>query len=420
LDSRGNPTVEADLALSDGSVGRALVPSGASTGSREAVELRDADPKRFRGLGVVRAVENIRGQIAGSLEGRRLLEQRELDNTLKRLDGTDDKSRLGANAVLAVSLAYAHATAASKKLPLYRHLSLGDEPLLPVPMFNIINGGKHAPGGADVQEFMVVPAGFESFREALRAGAEVYTALGKLLAKQGYRTTVGDEGGFALVLKSNEGAIELVVDAIADAGYKPGEQCFVALDVAASELRTKDGKYLLASEKKSLDSSEMVALYQGWVARYPIVSIEDGLGEDDWKAWEAMTARLGGSAQIVGDDLLVTSPNLITEAVRRRAANAVLIKLNQVGTVSETLDAMRSAKGAGWGVVVSHRSGETEDTSIADLAVGTAAGQIKAGAPARGERTAKYNRLLRIEEELGQKARFAGRGLYERFLQNRR
>jgi enolase len=418
LDSRGNPTVEADVALSDGSVGRATVPSGASTGSREAVELRDGDPKRFRGLGVQRAVENIKGVIAGNLEGRRLLEQRELDNALKRLDGTDNKSKLGANAILAVSLAYAHAAAASKKLPLYRHLSLGGEPVLPVPMFNIINGGKHAPGGADVQEFMVVPAGFEGFREALRAGAEVYAALGKLLVKQGHRTLVGDEGGFAPVLKSNEAAAELVVDAITDAGYKPGEQCFVALDVAASALRAKEGKYLFTSEKRGLDSSELVTLYQGWMARYPIVSIEDGLGEDDWKGWEAMTARLSGSLQIVGDDLLVTDAKLITKAVQQKAANAALIKLNQIGTVSETLDAIRTAKGAGWGAIVSHRSGETEDTSIADLAVGTAAGQLKAGAPARGERTAKYNRLLRIEEELGPKARFAGLEVYEGFLRN--
>ena len=420
FDSRGNPTVEADVVLSDGSLGRASVPSGASTGSREAVELRDRDPSRFHGMGVTKAIENIRLEIAPTLQGRELMEQEGVDELLVQLDGTPNKARLGANAVLAVSLAYAHAAAASKQISLYRYFGRQEEATLPVPMFNIINGGKHAEGGADIQEFMVVPAGFDSFYEARRAGAEVYSALRMQVHKDGYPTTTGDEGGFAPALKSNEEAIGLVVDAIKAAGYVAGEQCFVALDVAASELRGKDGKYLLASEKRSLDSSEMVTLYGEWIARYPIVSIEDGLGEDDWKGWEAMTARLGVSVQLVGDDLLVTNPKLIAEAVRRRAANAALIKLNQIGTVTETLDAIRTAKAAGWGTVVSHRSGETEDVSIADLAVGTAAGQIKAGAPARGERTAKYNRLQRIEEELGPNARFAGRSVYGRFIRNRR
>ncbi|MBM3949047.1 MAG: phosphopyruvate hydratase [SAR202 cluster bacterium] len=420
LDSRGNPTVEADVVLSDGSLGRAIVPSGASTGSREAVELRDGDPKRFRGLGVLRAVENVRGPIAGSLEGRRLLEQRELDSVLKRLDGTDNKSKLGANAILGVSLAYAHATAASKKVPLYRHLSVGGEPALPVPMFNIINGGKHALDSTDIQEFMVIPAGFDRFSEALRAGAEVYGALRRLLRHSGHRTTVGDEGGFSPTLQSNQRAVELVVEAIEAAGYKAGTECFVGLDVAASEVWTPNLRYNLASENKSLTGAEMMALYETWAHEFHVISIEDGMPETDWKSWQDLTAKMGGKTQLVGDDLLVTDPKLITQAIQQKAANAALIKLNQIGTVTETLEAIRTAKDASWGVVVSHRSGETEDTSIADLAVGTAAGQVKAGAPARGERTAKYNRLLRIEEELGPKAQFAGRNVYERFLRNRR
>ncbi|MDA1188946.1 MAG: phosphopyruvate hydratase [Chloroflexi bacterium] len=414
LDSRGNPTVEAEVRLSDGSVGSAIVPSGASTGSREAVELRDGDAKRYGGKGVLKAVENVQKVIAPVLEGRDLPEQSELDRRLVELDGTENKSRLGANATLAVSLAYAHAVAASRKVELYRYFNDGSKLVLPVPMLNILNGGKHAPGGVDVQEFMVMPAGFDSFREALRAGAEVYTTLGKLLSQAGHRTLIGDEGGFAPLLKSNEEAIGLIVRAVEKAGYRPGEQCFIALDAAATEFREKDGRYSFASEGRMLDSSELVALYESWVKRYPIVSIEDGLGEDDWDGWVEMTRVLGSSVQLVGDDLLVTNASLVQRAIDRKAANAVLLKVNQIGTVTETLQAVRLAKSAGWGTVVSHRSGETEDTTIADLAVGTGAGQIKSGAPARGERTAKYNRLLRIEEQLGSEAGVAGRGVLSR------
>lgn len=408
LDSRGNPTVEAEVHLSDGCVGSAMVPSGASRGSREAFELRDGDLNRYHGNGVLKAVGNVNNVIAQTLVGSDVMEQEQLDAILVEMDGTPDKSRLGANATLSVSLAYAQSVSQSQKIQPYQYFCLGEEVLMPVPMLNILNGGKHAPGGVDVQEFMVVPAGFSSFSDALRAGVEVYAMLRRLLTQAGHRTLVGDEGGFAPLLKSNEEAIGLIVNAIEEAGYIPGQHCFIALDVAASEIRERDGLYSLVSERMKLDSRGLTDVYKNWVDRYPIISIEDGLGEDDWDGWEAMTRDLGDLIQVVGDDIFVTDAKIVQEAVRRKTANAVLLKVNQIGTLSETLATMRVARDAGWRTVMSHRSGETEDTMIADLVVGTAAGQIKAGGPARGERTAKYNRLLRIEEELGNKARFIG------------
>ena len=413
LDSRGNPTVEAQVFLSDGSVGHAIVPSGASTGAHEAVELRDNDKKRYGGKGVLKAVENVRNVIGPAVKGMKASDQEALDRKLLALDGTPNKGKLGANAILAVSMAAAHAAAASRKLPLYRYLGQEGQYRLPVPMLNILNGGKHAQDSTDFQEFMVVPAGFPTFREALRAGAEVYQSLKKILQKQGHSANVGDEGGFAPSLKSNKDAVEVILKAIESAGYKPGEQCFIALDPAVSEIY-QDGKYVLAREGRSLTSQEMVEFWTDWVGKYPIVSIEDGMAEDDWDGWQTLVGRLGSRIQLVGDDLLTTNPERIRRAVDLKAANALLVKVNQIGTLTETLEAITTANKAGWSNVMSHRSGETEDTTIADLAVGWNTGQIKTGAPCRTDRVAKYNRLLRIEEELGDKGKYAGKEVYSR------
>ena len=407
LDSRGNPTVEVDVALSDGAIGSALVPSGASTGANEALELRDGDAARYNGKGVVNALANIHGRIRPAVVGQSALDQEALDGLMIELDGTPNKSSLGANAILGVSMAAARAAAQSAGKPLYAHLGGGGALTLPVPMLNIINGGAHAAGSTDFQEFMVVPAGFDTFKDALRAGVEIYHALAGILGERGFSTSVGDEGGFAPALNDNQDAVALVIEAIERAKYIPGEQCFIALDVAASEL-----------SKDEYPSDRLIGIYEDWVGRYPIVSIEDGIAEDEWGDWQALSNVIGGSVQLVGDDLFTTNTALIKKGIDMSAGNAVLIKLNQIGTVTETLNAVKMTQDAGWGVVISHRSGETEDTTIADLAVGTNAGQIKSGAPARGERTAKYNRLLRIEEELGDRARFAGRQVYERFLKN--
>jgi len=408
LDSRGNPTLEVEVTLIDGSIGRAAVPSGASTGSHEALELRDGDAARYGGKGVLSAVEHVNGEIAGAVLGLSALDQAVLDQALIELDGTKDKSRLGANAILGVSLAVARAAADSLALPLYRYLGGPAARLLPVPMFNILNGGKHAADSTDFQEFMVMPVGASTFAEALRMGAEVYHALGKVLQKRGLSTNVGDEGGFAPSLPSNEAAIEVVLAAVEAGGYRPGEQVALALDPAASEFY-RDGKYVLARENRELSAEEMAAFWEAWCDKYPIVSIEDGMAEDDWSGWWQLTARLGRRIQIVGDDLFVTNVERLAKGVREGAANSILIKLNQIGTLTETLAAIEMAQRAGWTAVVSHRSGETDDTTIADLAVAAGTGQIKSGAPARGERVVKYNRLLGIEEELGSAARYAGR-----------
>ncbi len=416
LDSRANPTVEVDIVLSDGATSRSLVPSGASTGSAEALELRDGDPQRFSNRGVLKAVDNVGAEIAEAIVGADASDQAAIDKTLIELDGTPDKSRLGANAVLGVSLAVARAAAQSAGQPLYAYLARGNPVTLPVPMLNVINGGRHAANSADFQEFMVVPAGFDSFSRALRAGVEVYHALRGILSDRGLSTLIGDEGGFAPTLATNEAPVEVLIEAIEAAGYIPGEHVFLAMDVAASEFATKDGGYNLARENKMLTTDGLIDRYEEWLDKYPaIVSIEDGLTEVDWTGWVKMTDRIGSRVQLVGDDLLVTNPEIIRRGVEARAGNAALIKLNQIGTLTETLEAIRIAHDAGWGMVISHRSGETEDTSIADLAVGVAAGQIKAGAPARAERTAKYNQLLRIEEELGDDAVYAGASVYSRF-----
>jgi enolase len=407
LDSRGNPTIEAFVSLADGAVGKAAVPSGASTGAHEAVELRDGDPRRYGGKGVLKAVQNVNGPIAQLLEGANVFEQRTIDRALCELDGTPNKSKLGANAILGVSLAVARAAAASVGLPHYRYLRGPSVYRLPVPMFNILNGGKHAPDSTDFQEFMVMPVGAETFSEGLRMGVEIYQALKNLLHGRGYAVSVGDEGGFAPSLPGNEAAVELIVEAIEAAGYQPGEDAVVALDPASSELFT-NGKYALAKEKRVLTSEEMVAHWASWVEKYPIRSIEDGLAEDDWDGWAALVQRIGGKCQLVGDDLLVTNPERIHRGIEAGAANSVLVKLNQIGTLSETLEAVDMAHRAGWTAVISHRSGETEDSFIADLAVATGAGQIKTGAPARSERTVKYNRLLAIEAELEDDAVYAG------------
>jgi enolase len=411
LDSRGNPTVEVELTASDGSVGRAAVPSGASTGSREALELRDGDPRRYRGKGVRRAVEHVNGEIARTVTGMplgSLDEQAALDGALIALDGTDTKARLGANAVLGVSLAAAHAAARAAGAPLYRFLGGEGACLLPAPMMNVLNGGAHADNNVDLQEFMIYPLGAQSFSEALRAGVEVFHALAGVLHGKGYSTAVGDEGGFAPNLASNREAIELVLAAIEKAGYRPGEDVAVALDPAASEFE-KGGRYELAAEGASKTSEEMVEFWADWASRYPIVSIEDGLAEGDWAGWRKLTERLGGRLQLVGDDLFVTNPAILNKGIAERVANAILIKVNQIGTLSETLEAIRVAREAGYSAVISHRSGETEDTTIADLAVATGAGQIKTGSASRTDRICKYNQLLRIETELGPRARYAGR-----------
>ena len=412
LDSRGSPTVEVTVSLEDGAVGTAAVPSGASTGAHEAAELRDGDAERYGGKGVLKAVGNVNNRIALALTGLSPFDQEALDHRLLDLDGTPNKAGLGANALLGVSLALAHAAASSRGIPLYRYLaSDGRPPTLPVPMFNILNGGQHAHNSTDIQEFMVVPAGVATFREALRCGSEVYQALKRLLQQRGLSTNVGDEGGFAPSLLSNRDALQAVADAIEAAGYRPGVDCFLALDAAASEFY-RDGLYVLEREDARLSSVEMVKQLASWADGYPILSIEDGLAEDDWEGWSTLTSRLGSRVQIVGDDVYTTSPERIQRGIDARSSNAVLVKLNQIGTLTETLSAVGMTQKAGWGVVISHRSGETEDTSIADLAVATAAGQIKSGAPARSERVAKYNRLLRIEEELGEEARYAGRAAF--------
>jgi enolase len=400
LDSRGNPTLEVDVHLSDGALGRAAVPSGASTGSREAIELRDGDPSRYGGKGVHRAAANVNEAIAPQLGGADATDQVGVDRHLRTLDGTENKARLGANAILGVSLAVARAAAASAGVPLFRHLAPRAAPLLPVPMFNVLNGGVHADNNVDLQEFMIAPIGAPSFAEALRMGAETYHALKATLKEKGYGTAVGDEGGFAPNLKANVEAVELVLRAIERAGLSPGVDIVLALDPAASEF-FEDGAYVFGkSDQSRRSASEMVQFYEDWVRQFPIWSIEDGLAENDWDGWRLLSERLGGRIQLVGDDIFVTNPAILRRAIADGIGNAALIKLNQIGTVSETLEAIAIASEASYGVVVSHRSGETADDFIADLAVATAAGQLKSGAPARGERVAKYNQLLRIEEEL--------------------
>jgi len=419
LDSRGNPTVEVDVLLRDGTLGRAAVPSGASTGANEAVELRDGEKARFGGKGVRRAVEAVNGEIAAALVGADATDQAGIDRTLIELDGTPNKDRLGANAILGASLASAHAAAAAAGQPLYRYLGGEDAAILPVPCFNILNGGKHAVDSTDFQEFMVAPVGMATFAEALRAGAEVFAALRTILHDGGHATGQGDEGGFAPSLPSNEAAVEVILQAIERAGYRPGADVALALDPATSSILVEGtgddgipGRYRLATESRTLETDELIDLWAGWIDRYPIVSLEDGLGEADWPGWRALTARLGDRVQLVGDDLFVTNPTFIRRGIEEHAANAVLIKLNQIGTLTETIGAIDMARGAGWGAMISHRSGETEDTTIADLAVAMGTGQLKSGAPSRSERVAKYNRLLRIEEELGGAARYAGRSAF--------
>jgi len=407
LDSRGNPTLEVEVELFDGTIGRAAVPSGASTGKYEAVELRDGDNSRFNGRGVLRAVANVNKYITPVIIGMPATDQKALDHTLIELDGTANKSRLGANAILGVSLAVAQAAANLLGMPLYRYLGGMATYTLPVPMMNILNGGKHAANSTDFQEFMVVPAGASSFRHALQMGTEVYHCLKEILKDKGLDTNVGDEGGFAPSSFSNKQAIEAVVAAIEKAGYKPGKDCFIALDPAASEFY-QDGQYVLNREGTSLSSREMVDYYVKWASSYHIISIEDGMAEDDWDGWQLLTEKLGSKIQLVGDDLYVTAVDRLSKGISLKASNSILIKPNQVGTLTETIAAVKMAQQAGWTAVVSPRSGETEDTTIADLAVGLNTGQIKTGAPCRSERTAKYNRLLRIEEELGENASFAG------------
>jgi enolase len=408
LDSRGNPTIEVEVELSDGTKGQAAVPSGASTGKYEALELRDGDASRFKGKGVLKAVNNVNQKIAPAIVGMAADDQAAIDRKLIELDGTPNKSRLGANAILGVSLAVAHAAANQAHIPLYHYLGKAKTYTLPVPLMNILNGGKHAANSTDFQEFMVVPAGTTSFRHALQMGAEIYQSLKKVLQDKGLNTNVGDEGGFAPSLPSNKHAVEAVLSAIEKAGYQPGQDCFIALDPAASEFY-QDSRYVLAKEKVSLTSAEMVEYYVKWVAAYPIISIEDGLAEDDWAGWQLLTQKLGDKVQLVGDDLYTTNVSRLTRGINLKASNSILIKPNQIGTLTETITAIKMAQQAGWTAVVSHRSGETEDTTIADLAVGLNTGQIKSGAPCRSERTAKYNRLLRIEDELGEKAKFAGK-----------
>jgi enolase len=407
LDSRGNPTIEVDVRLDTGEIGRAAVPSGASKGSHEAVELRDDDPARYGGKGVLQAVANVRGEIASTIRGRDPFDQRGLDELVIRLDGTGDKSRLGANAMLGVSLANARAAAKARKQSLYVYLGGQDQPLLPVPLMNILNGGRHAQNGLDFQEFMVVPAGAPSFSEALRWGAEVFHALKALLQARGMASSQGDEGGFAPNLDDNEQALRLIVEAIERTGRQAGTDVFVALDPAASEFRSA-GTYHLAREGRSLTSQQLTDLWVDWCERYPVILLEDGLAEDDWDGWVDLTRRLGSRIDLVGDDIFVTNKGILGRGIELKVANSILIKVNQIGTLTETLDTMTAARRAGYGTVISHRSGETEDTFIADLAVATAAGLIKTGAPSRSERVAKYNRLLRIEEQLGNQARYAG------------
>ena len=408
LDSRGNPTVEVDVYLEDGAFGRAAVPSGASTGAHEALELRDDDPDYYLGKGVERAIENIHERIAPALEGMDALEQRAIDETMIALDDTENKSELGANAMLGVSMAVAAAAADSCGLPLYRYLGGVNAHALPVPLMNVLNGGKHAEGGADFQEFMIVPLGADTFSDALRWGVEMYHHLKRVVHEEGYSIGIGDEGGFAPQVTSVRGALDLLMRAIERAGYRPSEQIALALDVAATELY-RNGVYVLHAEERTLTSEQMVRLYEELARDYPIVSIEDGLAEDDWDGWQMLTQAIGARVQLVGDDLFVTNPDRLLRGIRQGCANSILIKLNQIGTLTETLDTILLAHRNGFSTIISHRSGETEDTFIADLAVATNAGQIKTGAPARGERTAKYNRLLRIEEELEESAAYVGK-----------
>jgi enolase len=408
LDSRGNPTVEVEVGLASGAFGRAAVPSGASTGELEAVELRDGDPKRYLGKGVSKAVEHVNGEIAQALMGRDPIDQIEIDRTLIELDGTKNKSRLGANAILGASLAVAKAAAAECGLPLYSYIGGTNAKELPVPMMNVLNGGAHADNNVDIQEFMIFPVRAASFAEALRMGAEIFHSLKSVLKKHGYNTAVGDEGGFAPDLKSNEEALDVLLQGIEGAGYRPGEDIYLALDVAASELY-KDGVYRLEAEKKPERSSDdMIGWYGKLIGKYPIISIEDGLAENDWAGWAKLTAELGKKVQLVGDDIFVTNTEILARGIRENVANSILIKLNQIGTLTETLDAIEMAKRAGYTAVISHRSGETEDTTLADVAVACNTGQIKTGSLSRTDRTAKYNQLLRIESELGENARYGG------------
>jgi len=412
LDSRGQPTVEVDVTLNNGAMGRAIVPSGASTGEHEAVELRDGDG-RFLGKGVKRAVEHVNKIFAARLRGKNPKQQAEIDRLLIRLDGTADKGRLGANAILGVSLAVAKAQAAAEKLPLYRYLGGSQAKTLPVPLLNVLNGGAHADNNVDFQEFMLAPVGLKSFAEALRAAAEIFQTLKKVLQKRGYSTAVGDEGGFAPRLKASEEAVELLLEAIAQAGYRPKEDVALALDIAASEFYI-DGRYVFKkSDGAKRGHEEMIRLYEDWVRQYPIISIEDALSENDWGGWQKLTEALGRKIQLVGDNIFVTNKAIFERGIALGVANSILIKVNQIGSLTETLETMKLAKQAGYTTVISHRSGETEDTTIADLAVATNAGQIKTGAPCRGERTAKYNQLLRIEEELGKRAVYAGRKAFK-------
>ncbi len=411
LDSRGNPTIEAEVHTAAGAVGSSMAPSGASTGSNEALELRDKDDARYAGKGVLTAIRHIHEQIAPALSGREVSEQAEIDQTMIDMDGTEHKENLGANAILAVSLAAAHAAANENKLPLYAYLG-GDGPFkMPVPMMNIINGGAHADNQVDLQEFMILPVGAGSIREAVRYGAEVFHCLKAVLSERGLATTVGDEGGFAPRLASNEAALELIIEAINRAGYQPGADIMLGLDAASSEFY-QDGVYTLASENKRLDSAGLLDYFIPWFDKYPIITLEDGMAEDDWQGWKLLTDELGGEAQLVGDDLFVTNTSILRRGIEKGVANSILIKVNQIGSLTETLAAINMARKAGYTVVISHRSGETEDTTIADLAVATAAGQIKTGALSRSDRVAKYNRLMKIEDELGDQASYAGRDAF--------
>ena len=411
LDSRGNPTVEAEVILESGILGRAAVPSGASVGTKEAVELRDNDSQRYFGKGVLKAVENINSEISEALMGQDAIEQSFIDQTLIDLDGTDNKARLGANAILAVSLAVAKAAAEDSGIPLYRYLGGSGPMSMPVPMMNVINGGVHANNNIDFQEFMIVPLGAQNFREALRYGTEIFHTLKKMLHEKNMTTTVGDEGGYAPNLKNNEAALQLIVEAIEQAGFIPGADVAIALDFASSEL-FKDGKYHLASDNLSLSSDQLVDYISAWVEKYPIISIEDGMSEHDWDGWKLLTSKIGGSVQLVGDDIFVTNPSILREGIAQEVGNSILIKINQIGSLTETFSAIEIAKCAGYTSVISHRSGETEDTTIADIAVATNALQIKTGSLSRSDRLAKYNQLLRIEEDLGDSAKFAGRGAF--------
>jgi len=408
LDSRGNPTVEVDLTLDNGVMGRSAVPSGASTGTREAVELRDGDKKRFSGKGVLKAVDNVNNIIAPELIGKDPTKQEKIDQFMIKLDGTENKGRLGANAILGVSMAAVKAAALDAKLPIYRYLGGKEARRLPIPCFNILNGGKHADNNVDIQEFMIAPIGAPSFREALRYAAETYHNLKAVLKSKGLNTAIGDEGGFAPNLSSNEEAIQFIITGIEKGGYKPGKDISIVLDPASSEFY-EDGKYLLKADNRKLSSEEMVGYYENLISKYPIITIEDGLAENDWDGWKILTKRLGSKIQLTGDDIFVTNPKILKEGIKQGVANSVLIKLNQIGTVTETLETVKIAKDAGYTCLFSHRSGETEDSFLADITVATNAGQLKTGAPARSERLAKYNQLMRIEEELGSRAIFIGK-----------